>query len=199
MLQRKFPFYVLISLTLIFTFQSCKIYVKATLAQYLIASAWSESQTTGQTIRPWTWADTYPVLKLAFKNGESQFVLKGLSGQALAFGPAHLNASALPGQNKEITIAAHRDTHFSDLKDTLLNDTFTLETIDKNIFTYQVVATRIIDTRKEKLIIDNQQEVLRLITCYPFDAISPGGPLRYEVIAIPVIPKNNQQQLHTAL
>jgi sortase A len=166
-------------------YQVIKIETKAVVAQHLIKTAWQKSLTTNNIIKPWSWADTWPIMKLNLAGGETQYVLYGMSGQALAFGPAHMTESALPGQGKDIVIAAHRDTHFSNLKDLVLGDTISLEDRHKNLYDYRIVSARVVDTRNELLYLDDSQENLRLITCYPFDALNPNGPLRYEIVAIP--------------
>jgi len=197
--MKKIIFYLCLSIAIISSFQSIKIYAKAVVAQHLIASAWTQTQDTGRTVKPWAWADTSPILKLTLSNKKAHYVLQGMSGQALAFGPAHLSASALPGNNQEIIIAAHRDTHFRSVKNIQLGEELTLENRHKKQFQYRVVSTRIVDTREEKLWINEEQEILRLITCYPFDAVSPRGPLRYEVIAIPHLKEIDQHTISTAL
>ncbi|MBT8143012.1 MAG: class GN sortase [Gammaproteobacteria bacterium] len=167
------------------TVQIIKIQAKARIAQYLIAEAWQQSLNNQQLKKPWSWADTWPVLRLEFASGKKQFVLHGMHGQSLAFGPAHMNASAMPGEGKEIVIAAHRDTHFSELKNLVLGEEIKVQDTHRHEYTYRVTTARIVDSNKQSLELDSTQEVLRLITCYPFDAVNPNGPLRYEIIAIP--------------
>ncbi|MFD1583773.1 class GN sortase, partial [Microbulbifer halophilus] len=60
---------------------------KAELAQYLIAAAWEEKLSSGESVEPWPWADTRPVAKLQLADREPLMVLAGGSGQALAVGP----------------------------------------------------------------------------------------------------------------
>lgn len=38
---------------------------KAHFAQYLIEQAWTKTLADGQSHKPWSWADTYPVAKLS--------------------------------------------------------------------------------------------------------------------------------------
>ncbi len=47
---------------------------------------------------------------------------------------------------------------------------------------YSVADTKIIDSRTTKLQLGDAAGLV-LMTCYPFDAIAPGGPLRYLVFA----------------
>ena len=48
---------------------------------------------------------------------------------------------------------------------------------------YQVTGTRIIDSRHARIPAASSMDGLCLVTCCPFDAIVPGGPLRYVVQA----------------
>ena len=38
---------------------------KAVLAQYLINDAWNDSIRSGESHKPWKWADMHPVMKLS--------------------------------------------------------------------------------------------------------------------------------------
>ncbi|WP_163583610.1 sortase domain-bontaining protein, partial [Klebsiella pneumoniae] len=57
---------------------------------------------------------TEPVARLSFL-GHGSIALRGGSGQALAFGPGHLDGTPEPGEPGTAVYAAHRDTHFAGL------------------------------------------------------------------------------------
>ncbi len=161
--------------------QGLWIYLKAELAQLLIARAWSAAGPS----KPWPWADTWPVARLRVpEHGVDLFVLDGEQGNALAFGPGHLRDSAAPASEGLVVIAGHRDTHFSFLS--TLNGGERLQLTNKAGFTreYRVRELRITDVREGPLWASG--EGVLLVTCYPFDSINPGGPLRYVVLAEPV-------------
>jgi sortase A len=40
-----------------------------------------------------------------------------------------------------------------------------------------------VDSRRTRIVLDTDVALLTLVTCYPFDAINPGGPLRWLVTA----------------
>ena len=62
--------------------------IKAQLSQLLIRHAWHESTYSGEYVKPWSWADTYPVMRLqAPSQEEDLIVLAGDTGNVLAFGP----------------------------------------------------------------------------------------------------------------
>ncbi|MCO1333666.1 class GN sortase [Microbulbifer sp. OS29] len=155
---------------------------KAELAQLLIANAW-EGQLQGEGAqKPWPWADTWPVAKLKLQGQAPQFVLAGGSGQALAFGPGLLAGSGDPGGDRTTVIAAHRDTHFSGLQYLKYGAVIYLQDSNGHWHSYRVVETRIVDSEREMLPIFAERGLL-LVTCYPFAALTAGGPLRYLVYA----------------
>lgn len=165
--------------------QGTYIHAKAVFAQLLLETAWSETLNGQKEVKPWPWADTWPVARLSAPDlGISRIVLAGASGSSLAFGPGHLFGSATPGESGNVIISGHRDTHFSFLEELKAGDHLQLQS-DHNTESYQVTDIVIIDKTKVDVIPTDLDNKLLLITCYPFDAIQAGGPLRYIVIAKP--------------
>lgn len=163
------------------------IHLKAELAQVLIARAWAEPF-SGQLnpAKPWPWADTYPIARIQIPERDvDQYVLAGQQGNALAFGPGHVSESALPGEAGTTIIAGHRDTHFDFIGDLQDGDRLSLTNSKQQQYQYQVVGHYIADSDSEPLADSNDD--LLLVTCYPFDAINPGGPMRYVVRAQQVL------------
>ena len=163
------------------------IHAKAWLAPKLVERAWGESLSRGgQPVRPWPWADTWPVARLAFPGrGVDQFVLAGDAGNALAFGPGHSPASAPPGALGESVISGHRDTHFAFLANVQVGEALLLQLPNGELRRYRVHTLEVVDSSRERLVRSTEREQLRLVTCYPFDALESGGPLRYVVTALP--------------
>lgn len=161
------------------------IEAKAGLAQVLIANAWANTLHTGNIQKPWRWADTWPVARVRHPATNTDlYILEGSTGNALAFGPGHNPNSDLPGEGPSI-IGGHRDTHFEFLKDAQLKDELLIQGMDGIWLTYQITDMEVRDSEKQLLMVDQDSDKLYLITCYPFDALLPGGPLRYLVIASP--------------
>lgn len=156
--------------------------LKARVAQYLLEEAWSQSIVSGDLVKPWPWADSWPVGRLQQQRlGVDLIVLEGQSGAVLAFGPGHLSSSALPGSWMHCILAGHRDTSFAFLRDLVIGDTVLLEGA-KRTRTYKVVAMEVLDA--ENLYFDGDVVgLLTLITCFPFEQLIPGGGLRYVVTA----------------
>ncbi len=160
------------------------LYAKAQLAQVLLHSAWERSRATGTAVKPWPWADTYPVARLAVRARDADvLVLAGASGRTLAFGPGHLDGSALPGDPGNAVITAHRDTHFRFLNAVRTGDELTVERADGGTRHFRVRASYVADYQALWFPRDTAVPTLTLVTCYPFDALDPGGPLRYVVVA----------------
>lgn len=155
---------------------------KAALAQQLLHSSWQSAQADGGAHRPWPWADTHAVAKLVQPRlGISQVVLAGDSGRPLAFGPGWAESSAAPGSTLGTTIiSGHRDTHFAWLRDLRRGDTLTLET-PQGPREFQVAAMQVVDSRVHRIATGNDAGPLVLVTCWPFEATAPRGPMRYVV------------------
>ncbi|HCP00705.1 MAG: class GN sortase [Alphaproteobacteria bacterium] len=162
------------------------IHSKAAIAQLLLERAWDTKigdDIEGAT-RPWPWADTEPIARVIVPRlGIDQIILSNASGRSLAFGPAHLNGTASPGSPGHSIVSGHRDTHFSFLRHLKLGDTLEIVRVDRQKVPYRVIARTIIDSRTALLGDSLGRTVASLVTCYPFDALTSNGPLRYVVTA----------------
>ena len=79
------------------------IALKAAVAQQLLHAAWQRTQAGEREVRPWPWADTWPVARLlAPAQNVDLIVLEGASGRILAFGPGHVEGTAAPGGRRSI-------------------------------------------------------------------------------------------------
>jgi len=156
---------------------------KAVLAQYLLQRAWQQSLTSGNIVKPWPWADTWPIGRLQNERlGIDLIVLEGESGEVLAFGPGHLSQSGSPGEQGHCILAGHRDTSFNFLKDLQRGDLLTLE--GKNGIDFYFVQGSL-TVRAEDLYLESEKTgFLTLITCYPFEAVMPHTPVRFVVTAM---------------
>ena len=159
------------------------IYAKAKLAQLLLEISW-RSALAGETLRPWPWADTRAIARLTIERGGATIiVLAGASGRTMAFGPGHLDGTAMPGDTGNCVITAHRDTHFAPLRYVGPGDLITLQRADGRTICYRVQATRVVGKSDTSVLRQDARTRLTLITCYPFDAVRPGTPLRWVVVA----------------
>jgi sortase A len=162
------------------------IHAKAYTAQLLIDAAWRRERESSQVAAPWPWADTRPIAKLTWGEGraaDSLMVLEGSSGRNLAFGPVHDPASVAPGRLGNSVIEGHRDTHFKILRNAKAGDQVTVEAVDGRETHFVVSDVRVVDSRRARIVLNADVARLTLVTCYPFDAVNPGGPLRWVVTA----------------
>lgn len=163
--------------------QGAWIQAKAVLAQYLLEDAFAQSVETGKPVKPWNWADTWPVAKITVPRlGRSAIALAGSSGQALAFGPGHLERSADVGEPGTTVYAAHRDTHFAFLGAVKVGDAIEVTRADGRTFTYETTGSEIVRWDNSGISTDARGAQLALVTCWPLDG-KTRGPLRYVVHA----------------
>jgi sortase A len=168
--------------------QGLAIHAKAMLAQVLLQRAFAESLATGRPVKPWPWADTWPEARIVVKRiGVSAIVLAGSSGQALAFGPGHVERTADAGERGVSVYAAHRDTHFRFLKDVAVGDEIEVTRRDGKAFRYRADGTSIVRFDQSGIDPFSSGHELVLSTCWPFDALAH-GPMRYVLHATMIAP-----------
>ena len=167
-----------------FLFDAIWIPVKAEFAQHLLEISWSRTMEGETDAKPWPWADTRAIAILEVPRlGQRLIVLEGSSGRNLAFGPTLVNTGSVDNTADRV-LSGHRDTHFSFLQDLETGDLLRLRTATE-IRDYHVSWQETVDSRQQQLLIDEGIERLTLLTCYPFNAPSAGGPLRWVVTAVP--------------
>lgn len=179
--------------------QSLWIFGKALVAQYLLRRAWDCTITGEQRVKPWPWADTWPVARLVVPRlGVDLIVLSNASARTLAFGPARYAESSRAGTHGRTILTGHRDTHFRFLQHLRHGDLLHLQNARGTRQFYRVRRLSVVDSRRGVPVTDYPEETLALVTCYPFDAVIPGGPMRYvvEAEAIPGHPAPSGAKLH---
>ena len=174
---------LLATIGLILFGQGAYIHAKALVAQVLLERAFENTLATGEATKPWSWADTWPVARIEVKRLRARaIVLAGSSGQALAFGPGHVERTAEAGERGVAVYSAHRDTHFAFLKNVAIGDEIDVTRHDGRTFRYRVDTTSVVrfDASGIDPLADGHKLVLS--TCWPFDAMTQ-GPERYLVHA----------------
>jgi len=165
--------------------ETAYIHAKAWLAQRLIAAAWDKSRESGVGVKPWPWADTYPVARIdAPRQRARLMVLSGASGRTLAFGPGHVAGTPLPGENGNSVVSGHRDTHFAFLRELRSGDVLMVQAPSGGVARYVVSAAEVVHRKDMRVLLDAGDDRLTLVTCFPFDSLVPGGSSRYVVVAI---------------
>jgi sortase A len=173
----------LLVLSALLCLSAVRIYAKAALAQVLLHAAWLEARDGKAQARPWPWADMWPVARLrSAAHDVDWIVLEGATGSTTAFAPGHIVGTAPPGAAGNIGIAAHRDTHFAFLERVRVGERLSLELPDGRERAFEVESTRVVHQRDTSSL-SAEGDRLTLVTCFPFRAPIPGGPLRYVVQA----------------
>jgi sortase A len=113
--------------------------------------------------------------------GISAVVMEGTDKITLRRAVGHIAGTALPGHPGNVGIAAHRDTFFRPLRNIRRNDLITLTTL-LGEYRYRVVSTKVVDPHDIAVLDPSVNEVLTLVTCYPFYFVGP-APSRFIVRA----------------
>ena len=187
-LKRRLPFHsalaaliALVGLTLVG--QGLYIHAKAWLAQILLERAFSQGLATAKPVKAWGWADTWPVARIEVPRLKtSEIALAGASGEALAFGPGHLDGTPEAGEPGTAVYAAHRDTNFAFLGEVKAGDDVRITRADGKRFGFRVEGTRVVAWNASGIDPHAAGRRLALVTCWPLDARTR-GPLRYVVEA----------------
>jgi sortase A len=113
--------------------------------------------------------------------GLSAIVMEGTDGKTLRRAAGHISGTSLPGQPGNVGIAGHRDTLFRPLRNIRRDDIIKLTTL-RGDFIYRVVSTRVVSPSDVAVLDSGSNEILTLVTCYPFYFIG-SAPDRFIVRA----------------
>jgi sortase A len=113
--------------------------------------------------------------------GLSAIVMEGTDSAILRRAAGHISGTALPGEPGNVGIAAHRDTLFRPLRNIRRDDIITLTTL-LGEYRYRVVSTRIVSPNDVAVLDPSRNEILTLVTCYPFYFVG-SAPHRFIVRA----------------
>jgi sortase A len=116
----------------------------------------------------------------------SAVVIEGIDRKTLRRAVGHIPGTALPGQPGNVGLAGHRDTFFRPLKDLKIRDELQLST-PSGSFKYLVESLRVVEPENVGVLASSGENVLTLVTCYPFYYIGP-APRRFIVRARQVSP-----------
>jgi sortase A len=159
---------------------------KAQVARHLIDRAFAAHLEDGAAHRPWRWADTWPIARLDVPRlGVRRVILAGATGATLAFGPGHVDGTALPGTPGNVVLAGHRDSWFAFLADLRPGDELLLHS-RAGVERYTVERLEVRDAHDAVVLLPAAAPRLTLVTCWPFDgfgALVP-GTRRYVVTCL---------------
>ncbi|MFC2174057.1 class GN sortase [Acidobacteriota bacterium] len=157
---------------------------KAQVAKALIAQSFEKHLDDGKTHPPWSWADMHPIARITVPRIDiERTALSGASGNSMAFGPGHIDGTAMPGEDGNCVLAGHRDTWFAFLAELVPGDEVLLQ-VRAGTVKYSVEECRIISMTDTAILGPGSGKRLTLITCYPFSGLL-STPWRYAVICRP--------------
>jgi sortase A len=113
--------------------------------------------------------------------GISTVVEEGVDASTLWEAVGHIPGTAMPGQNGNAALAAHRDTYFSGLGEVEAGDLVIFRSPTAN-YRFRVESTKIVDGDATDALPDSATPTLSLITCYPFHYVG-SAPKRFIVVA----------------
>lgn len=119
--------------------------------------------------------------------GLSALIREGANQAILSRAAGHIPFTSLPGQGGNIGVAGHRESLFRKLRYVRTGDLVTFESAD-GIRKYRVISTRVVTPNDTSVLrVDGglqtaAQELLTLVTCYPFRAFG-SAPERFIVQA----------------
>jgi sortase A len=160
--------------------------VKAWLSGQLISYSWHQAIALQQEIKPWPWADTYPIAELSFlRLNKSLVVLNGGDPTTLAFSVGAVAPFNKVRSAQPFVVAGPRDSHFSFLDEVFMSDIISLADKHGRSQLYQVEAIDIVDGSTGELPVLADDSSLVLITCYPFTNLGNdiGRDERYVITA----------------
>ena len=115
----------------------------------------------------------------------SAVVVEGVDKITLRRAVGHIPGTALPGEPGNVGLAGHRDTFFRPLQEVRVKDQIQLATLRGN-FDYEVESLRVVTPEDVGVLAASGENVLTLVTCYPFYFVGP-APKRWIVRARQVV------------
>ncbi len=120
----------------------------------------------------WALTSGAPVARLEIPRLElDEVVVEGVDESALRAGPGHMSGSALPGENGNSVISAHRDRHFKSLAKIVVGDTILTDAaLGKR--KWAVSRIRVVDA-DAPVLRTSETPLLTLTTCWPVRYFGP--------------------------
>lgn len=143
------------------------------------ASSSASGATTGNSYQP-KMHDVLGRLEIPRLN-ISAVIVEGSDDESLKLGPGHVPGTALPGEQGNVAIAGHRNTHFLPLKEVQAGDKISI-TSPRGNMEYAVQYVEIVSPDDVDAINPTDESQLTLITCYPFFYVG-SAPERFIVHA----------------
>ena len=108
-------------------------------------------------------------------------VEQGVDSAVLSDSVGHIPGTALPGQDGNAALAAHRDTYFRHLSQLRSGDEIIFRSISAT-YTYTVQSTSIVQPTGTTVLAGTKRPTLTLVTCFPFYYVG-SAPKRFVLVA----------------
>lgn len=162
--------------------QGKEIYLKTWLSRALLHTAWVRTQASGRIVKPWPWANTWPLGRIYVPRlNMEQIILFNNSNNILSLAPTHTNSSVLPGYVGNSVLNVHRNIYFYFLKNLKPTDQMILESLNNGRSYYKVANIYVVDRTTIDFVKPTLDRRLTLISCYPCK--SKNERSRYVVVA----------------
>jgi len=131
--------------------------------------------------------------------GLNAIFVQGDSPRILRHAVGHISETALPGEQGNVVLTAHRDSFFRPLRNIRPGDAITIETLGGE-YNYQVDWTEVVLPSDAQVLKPSSENTLTLVTCFPFYYVGP-APQRFIVRAHQIVqlqepPAIAQTRLH---
>jgi sortase A len=113
--------------------------------------------------------------------GLDAIFVQGDSPKILRHAVGHISETALPGEEGNVVLTAHRDTFFRPLRNIRQGDAITLKS-GRGDFQYRVDSTAVVSASDVRVLQASGGRTLTLITCFPFYYVG-SAPNRFIVRA----------------
>jgi len=147
----------------------------------LLNNAWVRTQASGHEVKPWPWANTWPLARLSIPHLRVQRIILAHANDSMPlFVLGHLDSSVLPGElgNSIVSIYHENDSQF--LRKLREGDVMVLESSRNGHWQYRVTAIYIADKTDTALLEPSLNRRLTLISYYQ---ATPKDNRRYVVVA----------------
>ena len=104
--------------------------------------------------------------------GLKAMIMEGVDGNTLRLAVGHIPGTAIPGEQGNVGLAAHRDTFFRGLRNIHKGDEIILTTLQGS-FRYIVDSTRVVEPDYTRVLAATTDNLLTLVTCYPVYFVGP--------------------------
>ena len=160
------------------------IHAKALLAQVLLERAFAQTLATGQAVKPWSWADTWPVARVSVPRlgAERDRARRSeRAGARLRSRPGRAHAAGRRARHRGLFRAPRHSLRIS-WATWSLGDEISVTRRDGRDVRFRVTGTAVVRWDASGIDPSSDGRRLALVTCWPLDATWPGS-LRYVVYA----------------